>query len=276
MKSNYLLPLAVVVFTSFGVSAQKIAGTVLEAGGQPAGYATVTLHNATDSALVKGAITGDDGTFEIQGAAVGRYFLKANLMGATGEATAAFDYDGGDKSIEPIALKSAENQLAEVTVVARKPPVEVKADKTILNVEGTVNSTGLNALELLRKAPGVTVDNNENVSVRGKNAVKIMIDGRDVPLDGKELASLLKGTQASDIANIEIISNPSAKYDAAGNAGIINIRMKKNKAFGTNGNVGLEGIYGETFKAGGNVSLNHRAKKIQCLWQLQCPSRQLA
>lgn len=262
MKSNYLLPLAVVVFTSFGVSAQKIAGTVLEAGGQPAGYATVTLHNATDSALVKGAITGDDGTFEIKGAAAGRYFLKANLMGATGESTAAFDYDGSDKSIEPIALKASENQLAEVTVVARKPPVEVKADKTILNVEGTVNSTGLNALELLRKAPGVTVDNNENVSVRGKNAVKIMIDGRDVPLDGKELAALLKGTQASDIANIEIISNPSAKYDAAGNAGIINIKMKKNKAFGTNGNAGLEGIYGETFKAGGNISLNHRAKKF--------------
>jgi hypothetical protein len=257
MKSKNILPLVALLLASFSLSAQKIAGTVMEANGQPAGFATITLHKSEDSTLVKGAITGEDGAFEILNAAAGQYFLKANLMGSGGAFTAAFDYDGGNRTI---SLKPAENQLAEVSIIARKPPVEVKADKTILNVDGTVNSTGLNALELLRKAPGVTVDNNENVNVRGKNAVKVMIDGRDVPLDGKELAALLKGTQASDIANIEIISNPSAKYDAAGNAGIINIRMKKNKALGTNGNLGLEGIYGETFKAGGNVSLNHRAK----------------
>jgi hypothetical protein len=260
MKSKNILPLVALLLASFSLSAQKIAGTVMEANGQPAGFATITLHKSEDSTLVKGAITGEDGAFEILNAAAGQYFLKANLMGSGGAFTAAFDYDGGNRTIETISLKPAENQLAEVSIIARKPPVEVKADKTILNVDGTVNSTGLNALELLRKAPGVTVDNNENVNVRGKNAVKVMIDGRDVPLDGKELAALLKGTQASDIANIEIISNPSAKYDAAGNAGIINIRMKKNKALGTNGNLGLEGIYGETFKAGGNVSLNHRAK----------------
>ncbi|HAD12953.1 MAG TPA: TonB-dependent receptor [Saprospirales bacterium] len=260
MKSKYIAPLVALLLASFSLSAQKIAGSVLESNGQPAGFSTITLHKSADSTLVKGAITGEDGSYEILGAGAGQYFLKANLMGSGGASTPAFDYDGGNKIIETISLKPAENQLAEVSIIARKPPVEVKADKTILNVDGTVNSTGLNALELLRKAPGVTVDNNENVSVRGKNAVKIMIDGRDVPLDGKELAALLKGTQASDIANIEIISNPSAKYDAAGNAGIINIRMKKNKALGTNGNLGLEGIYGETFKAGGNVSLNHRAK----------------
>jgi len=243
-------------------SAQKISGFVKEPNGAPAGYATVTLHKSADSTLVKGTITGDDGAFEIGGAMAGNYFLKANLIG-TGEASGeTFDYKGGDQTLEALTLKAAENQLAEVSVVARRPPVEVKADKTVLNVEGTVNSTGLNALELLRKAPGVTVDNNDNVNVRGKNAVKIMIDGRDLPLDGKDLAALLKGTQASDIANIEIISNPSAKYDASGNAGIINIRLKKNKAIGTNGNFGLEGIYGETLKAGGNISLNHRGEKF--------------
>jgi hypothetical protein len=262
MKSIFFLPVLVLSMAVSVVSAQKISGSVKEPNGQPATYATVTLHQSSDSALVKGAITGDDGAFEIFGAAAGKYFLKANLIGTGDAMGAAFDYAGGDQTLETITLKTAENQLAAVTVTARRPPVEVKADKTILNVEGTVNSTGLNALELLRKAPGVTIDNNENVNVRGKNAVRIMIDGRELPLDGKDLAALLKGTQASDISNIEIISNPSAKYDAAGNAGIINIRLKKNKAMGTNGNFGLEGIYGETLKGGANLSLNHRGKKF--------------
>ena len=262
MKSIFFLPVLVLSMAVSVVSAQKISGAVKEPNGQPATYATVTLHQSSDSALVKGAITGDDGEFEIYGAAAGKYFLKANLIGTGDAMGAAFDYAGGDQTLETITLKMAENQLAAVTVTARRPPVEVKADKTILNVEGTVNSTGLNALELLRKAPGVTVDNNENLNVRGKNSVRIMIDGRELPLDGKDLAALLKGTQASDISNIEIISNPSAKYDAAGNAGIINIRLKKNKAMGTNGNFGLEGIYGETLKGGANLSLNHRGKKF--------------
>ncbi|MBK6995638.1 MAG: TonB-dependent receptor [Lewinellaceae bacterium] len=240
MKSTFLLQIFAFCLAASVASAQKITGSIHEPNGQPAGYATVTLYQSADSTLVKGAITGDDGAFEIVGATAGKYFLKANLIG-TGETSGEiFDYKGGDHTLEVLTLKAAENKLAEVSIVARRPPVEVKADKTVLNVEGTVNSTGLNALELLRKAPGVTVDNNENINVRGKNAVKIMIDGRDVPIDGKDLAALLKGTQASDIATIEIISNPSARYDASGNAGIINIRLKKNKALGTNGNFGLE------------------------------------
>lgn len=259
MKQILLLSMSILLAT-LHLNAQKISGLVQQPDGKVAEFATITLHKVSDSTLVKGAITGEDGAYEINGAAAGRYFLKSSLIG-TGEAsTPAFDYDGRDKTLEIIALQASATSLTQVTIVARRPPVEVRADKTVLNVEGTVNSTGLNALELLRKAPGVTVDNNENVNVKGKNAVKVMIDGRDVPLDGKDLSALLKGTQASDIANIEIISNPSAKYDAAGNAGIINIRLKKNKALGTNGNIGLETIYGETLKGGGNLSLNHRGK----------------
>ncbi len=259
MKQNFLLT-AGLLLAALQINAQTINGLVKQPDGKVAEFATVTLHQAKDSSLVKGAITGTEGTYEMREVATGRYFLKSNLIGTGDASTLAFDYDGGDKTAEPLSLQAAANTLTQVNIVARRPPVEVKADKTILNVEGTLNSTGLNALELLRKAPGVTVDNNDNVNVKGKNAVKIMIDGRDVPLDGKDLSALLKGTQASDIATIEIISNPSAKYDAAGNAGIINIRLKKNKALGTNGNVGAELIYGETFKTGGNMSLNHRGK----------------
>lgn len=259
---HFLLPVLVFIASVTAANAQKINGLVQQSNGQPVEFATVTLHKSQDSTLVKGALTGEDGRFEIAEVAAGQYFLKSSAIGMGAGSSPVFDYDGSDKTVETLTVLEASNELAQVTVVARRPPIEVKADKTVLNVEGTVNSTGLNALELLRKAPGVTVDNNDNVNVKGKNAVKIMIDGREVPLDGKDLSALLKGTQASDITNIEIISNPSAKYDAAGNAGIINIRLKKNKALGTNGNFGLEAIYGKSLKGGGNLSLNHRAKNV--------------
>lgn len=263
MKSSCLLPFFTLLLMASAASGQSIRGVIQQSNGKPVEFATVTLHKAADSLLVKGAITGDDGHYDIKEAPAGRYFIKANVIGMGDGKSEVFDYDGQNKTIEtPLVLTEAATTIGQVTVVARRPPVEVKADKTILNVEGTVNSTGLSALELLRKAPGVTVDNNENVNVKGKNKVRILIDGRETPLSGKDLAATLKGLQAADIASIEIISNPSAKYDAAGNAGIINIRLKKNKAFGTNGNIGLEGIYGESAKGGVNLSLNHRGKKL--------------
>lgn len=260
MKIHSITPLLILLLATNFLFGQNISGKVIESSGSPAGFATVTLHQANDSSLVKGAVTGEDGAFEIKQVKPGLYFVKVSLIGSGELSIPVFEVGQQDKSLETLQLPAASKELAQVTIISRRPPVEVKADKTVLNVEGTVNSTGLNALELLRKAPGVTVDNNDNVNVKGKSGVLIMIDGRLTPLDGKDMAALLKSTQAADIANIEIISNPSAKYDAAGNAGIINIRLKKNKAFGTNGNAGVELIYGKTAKAGMNLSLNNRGK----------------
>lgn len=259
MKSTFLygLILSCLAFTS---RAQKISGAVQLPDGQAAEFATVLLHSGSDSSLVKGGITDEAGKFELENIAAGRYFLKVNSLGNGQVVSPVFDYDGADKSIETLKLANQSKELAQVTVVARKPIVEVKADKTILNVEGNINSQGQNALELLRKAPGVTVDNNDNVAVKGKNAVRFQIDGRDVPMDSKDLVNMLKSMRAEDIAAIEMITNPSAKYDASGNAGIINFKTKKNKNLGTNGSVGAEIIYGETLKGGANLSINHRTK----------------
>ncbi|MCB0533875.1 MAG: TonB-dependent receptor [Saprospiraceae bacterium] len=241
--------------TSF---AQTISGQIQQADGQPAEFATVLLYNASDTSLAKGSVSDTYGKYEFDNIKAGRYFINANLVGAGKGALAVFDYAGGDKTLETLVLQEKSQELGTVTVVARRPVIEVRADKTILNVEGNINSQGQNALELLRKAPGVVIDNNDNISLRGKNAVRFQIDGRDVPMDSKDLASLLKGMRAEDIAAIEMISNPSAKYDASGNAGIINIRTRKNRALGTNGSVGGEFVSGETIKGGGNFSLNHR------------------
>ncbi|HMD00875.1 MAG TPA: outer membrane beta-barrel protein, partial [Ferruginibacter sp.] len=152
--------------------------------------------------------------------------------------------------------------LNNVTVTANKPMVEVKADKTILNVEGTINAVGSNALELLRKSPGVLLDKDDNISLAGKNGVQVYVDGRTMPLSGADLANYLKTLQSSQIEAIELITNPSAKYDAAGNAGVINIRLKKNKSLGTNGSVNAGWNIATYAKYNAGFSLNYRNTKI--------------
>jgi iron complex outermembrane recepter protein len=170
-------------------------------------------------------------------------------------AIAGFSQKTTDK--DTIVAKS----LQEVIVTSKKPPIEVKADKTILNVQGSINASGTDALELLRKAPGVLVDRDDNISMGGKNGVKVYIDGRPSPLAGKDLADYLKTLQSDQIESIELITNPSARFDAAGNAGIINIRLKKNKAYGTNGAITAGYNIGIFSKYTSGLSLNHRKGK---------------
>jgi iron complex outermembrane receptor protein len=140
--------------------------------------------------------------------------------------------------------------------------IEIKADKTVLNVAGNMNSVGSTAMELLQKSPGVRVDKDDNISMNGKNGVKIYIDGKPSQMDAKDLAAVLKGMPSSDIEAIEIITNPSAKYDASGNAGIINIRLNKSKNFGFNGNASFTSSFAKTPKYTGSVGLNSRSKFV--------------
>lgn len=262
MKSSNYLFIIILCLSFASANAQAISGAVLQSDGSVAEFATVQLLNAGDSALVKGAITNESGQYEIENVSTGQYYLISKLIGNGEGATSAFEYDGGDKTVSPIILEPDLRELKEVTIVAHKAMVEVRADKTVLNVADNINAQGQNALELLRKAPGVTVDNNDNIAIKGKNSVRFQIDGRDVRMDSKELVDMLKSMRAEDIAAIEMITNPSAKYDASGNAGIINFRTKKNKALGTNGSIGGRAIYGETLKGGGNLSFNHRNKSV--------------
>jgi hypothetical protein len=142
--------------------------------------------------------------------------------------------------------------------VVRKPLVEVKADKIVLNVEGNINAVGENALDLLRKSPGVTIDKDNTVSLGGKNGISVYVDGRPTYLSGNGLAEYLKTILSSSMESIEIISNPSAKYEAAGSAGIINIRLKKDKSFGTNLTAGAGYNIGTYSKYNANIAFNHR------------------
>lgn len=247
--------------TSFA-QAQQVSGIAKDANGTPLNGATISLIKAADSSIVKLAVSKENGVYNFSNIKEGTYKVSASYVGYLPLISAAFSLAASDVTVAELKLNKIPSGLNNVTVTARRPMVEVKADKTILNVEGTINSVGSNALELLRKSPGVLVDKDDNLSLAGKNGVQVYIDGRTTPLAGQDLANYLKSLQSSQIEAIELITNPSAKYDAAGNAGIINIRLKKNKSLGTNGSVNAGWNIGTYAKYNAGASLNYRNKNI--------------
>jgi iron complex outermembrane recepter protein len=266
MKKTTLLILATLFFCNLSLLAQtntKITGQVNDAAGKPLSAISMLLNRAKDSAFVKAAVSDKDGNYSFVGIKSGDYFISTSSVGYQKNSSPAFTVaDGETKNIATLSLAVVSKSLQGVVVESKKPMVEVRADKMIVNVEGTINAVGNDALELLRKSPGVTVDKDDNLSLAGKNGVQVYIDGKPSPLSGSDLANYLKSMQSAQIEAIEIITNPSAKYEAAGNAGIINIKLKKNKAFGTNGSLNLGYVQGTYAKFNGGINLNHRNKKI--------------
>lgn len=244
------------------VQAQKISGTATDEKGNALTAVSVSLLKAKDSAVVKLAVTKENGLFVFNNVPAGKYLITVVALNYNTVYTPTFEVTNADIDLKNILLTKTANKLTGVTVTSKKPPVEVKADKTIVNVEGSINAQGTDAFELLRRSPGVSVDRDDNLSLSGKNGVMIYIDGKQSPLTGKDLADFLRSLNANQIEAIELITNPSAKYDAAGNAGIINIKLKKNKAYGTNGSVTAGygvGVYG---KYNGALNLNYRNNKV--------------
>ncbi len=249
----------VLTFLAAGAQAQKISGVVLDENSKAAPQATVTLYN-TDTVAVKYSAVKNNGAYEFLHVEPGTYYIGFTHIGFRDHLQGPIQFSGTDITIDPVIMVKTSSELAGVVVTSRKPLVEVKADKTILNVEGTINAAGSDVMELLRKSPGVLVDRDDNLSLSGKNGVQVYIDGRPTPLAGKDLADYLKSLQSSQVEAIEIITNPSARYEAAGNAGIINIRLKKNKSYGTNGSVNAGWAVGTFPKYNGGIALNNRNK----------------
>ncbi|MFN0016006.1 MAG: TonB-dependent receptor domain-containing protein [Saprospiraceae bacterium] len=242
--------------------AQKITGTVADASGQAQEFASLTLHLASDSAFVKGAVTDQSGRFEIENTPAGTYFVRGQLLGFRTTDSERFDFGKTDVTLPVLTLAPLSKELQEVTVTAQKPLIEVQADKLVFNVDASPTNTGLNALELLRKSPGVSLDQNDNISLKGRQNVLVQINGKISPMTGQDLAQFLRSLSSNDIEAIEIIATPGAKYDAEGNAGIINLRLKKDKRLGTNGSVSLGFYQGITPKGDASININHRDRKL--------------
>ncbi len=262
MKKLFILFLFVLSAPLFAQTA-TLSGTVVDARQQAVSFATVALLRSSDSTLAKAAVADASGVYSVVGVRAGSYRLRVSGVGfanSTSEVVAVAD--GQTITMPIIALADGTQSLKAVTVTARKPLVEVQPDKLVLNVEGSLTSAGSSALEVLQKAPGVLLDPNDNIMLQGKNGVRVFIDGKPSPLSPSDLSAYLRTLQASDIEAIEIITQPSARYDAQGNAGIINIRLKKNKNFGTNGTATLGFAQGKYYpKVNGSVTLNNRTKK---------------
>ncbi|WP_422348781.1 TonB-dependent receptor domain-containing protein [Flagellimonas sp.] len=241
-------------------SAQSIKGNVQSETGIPIPYAAVTLNAVLDGSLVKATISAEDGTFELKGILPGEYQFKVSSIGYA-DNDRKLNFQGGTRNLGPVILLETAESLEEVTVVAEKPMVQVLADKTVFNVENTINATGTSAFELLRKAPGVIVDNSGSIIVEGKTGVQIFIDGKPSVLQGEDLTNYLESLQATDVEAVEIITQPSSKYDAAGNAGIINIKLKKDKSLGTNGTYTSGLNNGDFARFNSSLNFNNRGRK---------------
>ncbi|WP_312333451.1 TonB-dependent receptor [Sphingobacterium sp.] len=236
----------------------KLRAVVVGQDNQPIGAASISLFRKPGDVLLKGTLSNENGEIELFAIPEGKYVLQVSSVGYTMYRSSEMTLNTGDfKMLDTIHLQVESKVLSEAQVIGKKPLIESQLDKVVLNVENSILATGNNALELLQKVPGVTLD-NKKINLRGKSNVIIMIDGKPTYLSADEVSRLLENTASNAIASIEVLTNPPAKYDAAGNAGIINIKTKKNTQFGSNVSLNLNLAQGKYTKADGGFQISHR------------------
>jgi len=259
-----LMVLLLLVFqtTVFGNPAKKasITGTIVDAAsGQPIEYANLVLLNPADSSMVNGTISGTDGSFLMEGIDVGIYQLKAHFIGfetaVLNQISIASKKDHLD--LGSIPLKPSSIMLSEAEIVGNNDYIDFKIDKKVINVSEHINAEGGAVVEALQNVPSVQVDAAGNVSLRGSTSFTLLIDGRPSVLAPSDA---LNQIPSSSIEKIEVITNPSVKYDAEGTSGIINLITKKQKISGTSGQATATLATGDKYSA--NVLLNQRVKKL--------------
>ncbi|MEL7162857.1 MAG: TonB-dependent receptor, partial [Bacteroidota bacterium] len=243
-------------------------GQVQDAEGMAVPYANVALYPTGETTLVKVETTDDSGVFQITQVADGTYDLVVTYLGAPDLRKEGLEAKGQAVDLGVLAMAPAAVELEAATVTATRALVEVKPDRTVFNVQGTINAVGQTGLDLLRKAPGVTVDNNDNINVLSRSGVLVYVDGKRLPLAGADLSNYLSSLTAEQIDRIDIITNPGAKYEAEGNAGIIDIRLKKAENEGTNGTANYSVTQGRYNRMNGSVSGNYRNKNLNAFGQL--------
>lgn len=253
---------------SFAQNFYKITGKIVDEKEAALPFAIIRVMNFADTSVVKSISSNQDGDYEITQLKSGSYLLSVSIVGYKSLKTDRILLTT-DLKMPNIKLEGLTKQLKEVSISGKKPFIEHQIDKTVLNVENSITATGGTALDVLEKAPGVQIDRqSEQIKLNNKSGVLIMIDGKTNFLSGADVTALLSNMSAEQISTIELITNPSSKYDAAGNAGIINIKLKRNKAYGTNGTISFNGGQGimpnsptDLYRAGVNLNLNHRQGK---------------
>lgn len=255
--------LSLLFFCSYA-SAQRIQGSVLDTDGAPVAGATVLLQKAGDSSLVKGTVTGREGAFHFQGIGAGTYLVSASAANFRVVHSPSFTYTSGeDKALSTLQFTQKEVQLSNVTVTAQKPLYEQHQDRMIINVSSSVTGVGSTALDVLERSPGIIVDRQNNaISMNGKEGIVIMINGRVSRMPLSAVVQMLAGMNSSNIEKIELITTPPAQYEAEGNAGYVNLVLKVNNQYGTNGSYAATLGYGNGPVTSTSINFNHRAGRI--------------
>jgi iron complex outermembrane receptor protein len=254
------------LFCSFSVLAQEanaylIKGSVTDEKSAPLEFVNVLLLSAADSSLVKAVASDEKGEFIFENVKEGDYLLKLSQVGLADSILPKFPLSE-NKNFGSLVLKSDAKKLDEVEVTDKRPLIEHKPGMTVVNVENSIVSTGGTVLDVLKKSPGVIIDNNGNITFKGKSNVMVMIDGKMTYLSGEQLMNLLSTMPSSQADQIELMTNPPSKYDASGNAGIINIKLKKSKYLGFNGTVFTNYQQGLYAKENGGLNFNYRNEKV--------------
>lgn len=246
------------------VTGGKVTGKVIDGNTKTIEAASITLHKAKDSSMAKMSVANKEGKYQFENVAEGSYFVSISAVGHSKGFSENFTVDAAHLEVElkTIELVPVSKSLGGVTVTAKKPLIEQRIDRTIVNVEAAVTNVGATALEVLEKSPGISVDRDGNISLKGKQGVQVYIDGRPSYLSGADLANLLRNMNANQLDQIEIMTNPPAKYDAAGNSGVINIKTKKNKQLGYNGSINLGYGQGRYYKLNESANFNYRKNKV--------------
>ncbi len=248
----------------------QITGTVVDGNARTIESATITLLRAQDSAVVKMSVADKTGKYSFDDVPMGKYLVSVTAVGHQPGYSAVLELAAGKANMQAntIELVPLPKAMAAVVVTSKKPLIEQKVDRTIVNVEASVTSVGSSALEVLEKSPGISVDKDGNISLKGKPGVVVYIDGRPSYLSGADLANLLKSMNASQLDQIEIMTNPPAKYDAAGNSGVINIKTKKNKQFGYNGSLTSGYTQGRYARFNEGANFNYRNGRVNVFTNL--------
>lgn len=263
-----IIPLVILLIStlsSFSKPLQgKINGAVIDGSTKTIESANITLLRAKDSTLIKISVSDKSGNFTFDNIVPGKYLVSISAVAHENAYSEVIELHENDTTVtlKTIRLLPKSKTLGTVTVTTKRPLIEQKPGMTVLNVEASPTNAGLNALELLEKSPGISIDNDGNISLKGKQGVLVLIDGKPTYMSAQDLTNFLKNMQSSNLDQIEIITNPPAKYDAAGNSGIINIKTKKGNVKGMNGSANLgysQGYYG---RVNGGVNLNYRNKKV--------------
>lgn len=241
-----------------------VGGTIADETGRGVPLATVEVLSLPDSTVATTTTTDEHGHFEIL-VKPATYVFRVSFLGYKTYKGPTTPVAAGVHDLGVLRLEVEDLLLGEVVINRQHRLVEQRSDRMVVNVENSMLSDGMTALEILQRAPGVRVDDDGNISMRGKTGVGVLINGKLSHLSDKELAVLLKGTQSSSIKSIELITNPSAKFDAAGNAGLINLVMKRENRIGINGTAHTFAAAGRKERYGGGLSLNARHDRFNAI-----------